>query len=232
VTTDARLQVEIWSDVVCPFCYMGKRRLEGALAQMTDPGGVEITWRSFQLQPEARTDPTRSAVERLAAQKGWTMDFTRAAMADVATRARPLGLELQLEKAVVANTFDAHRLAHFAASLGEGDAMQERLFRAYFVDGLNVGDEATLIALATDVGLRPDEARRVLADGGYALEVRRDIVEAARLGIQGVPFFVFNRRYAVSGAQDTAVFLAALQRSLEGRSDEAGAVCTTHGRCD
>jgi len=236
-----RMRVEIWSDVICPFCYIGKRRLENALTRLPQPERVEIVWRSFQLQPDARTDPARNAVEHLAMKKGWTLEFTRLAIADVTNRARQAGLDLQLEKTVIANTFDARRLAHYAAARGQGEAMQERLFRAYFVEGVNVADHAALAALAAGIGLPAQEVHEVLGQGRFAAEVRRDLEEAARLGINGVPFFVFDKKYAVSGAQDSAVFLGALQQSLAQWSGaqsapaahtRAGPVCTPEGRCD
>ena len=213
--TDARkMTVEIWSDVICPFCYIGKRKFEHALAQLPQRGQVEVIWRSFQLQPDTQTDPSRNAVQNLAEKKGWTLEVTRQAIADVTARAKQVGLAFDYERTVVANTFDAHRLAHYAANQGQGDAMQERLFQAYFVDGQNIADHAALTTLAVDTGLAADEVRDVLIGDRFVADVHRDIDQAQRFGINAVPFFVFNHRYAVSGAQDSAIFVQALQQSL------------------
>lgn len=211
---ERRITINVWSDIVCPFCYIGKRKLEHALGGFPAGDRVDVVWRSFQLQPDTRTDPTRNSIRSLVERKGWSMEAARQAAVDVANRARTVGLELDFEGTKVANTFDAHRLTHYAASLGKGDAIQERLFRAYFVEGRNVGDFQTLVELAVDIGLPELAARDALATGRFAEDVRRDIDEALQLGINGVPFFVFDRRYAVSGAQDGEVFLEALRRTL------------------
>lgn len=207
------MKVEIWSDVICPFCYIGKRKLESALAQLPQRDCVEIRWKSFQLQPDTKTDPTRNALQHLAERKGWSMDFAREAAADISGRARDVGLTFNYDRTVVANTFDAHRLVHCAATRGQGDAMTEQLFKAYFTDGRNIADPVFLTELAVGVGLPGDEVKKVLASDGFADDVRRDIDDALQMGINGVPFFVFDNRYAVSGAQDTSVFLEALARA-------------------
>jgi predicted DsbA family dithiol-disulfide isomerase len=225
------LKIEIWSDVICPFCYIGKRKFEAALAQFPARDRIEVEWKSFQLAPHAVTDPARNALANLAEKKGWTMEFARQAMASVIERAQSVGLHFDYDHATVANTFDAHRLAHFAASQGKGDEMQERLFRAYFSEGRNVGDPEALATLAAEVGLPEPEAREVLASGQFTEEVRRDVEFAQRLGINGVPFFVFDRKYAVSGAQDTEIFLEALQRSFPSAVDASGASCDLDGNC-
>ena len=235
------MQVEIWSDVVCPFCYIGKRKLEAALEQLPQRDRVEVAWRSFQLGPDTRTDPTRNAIQNLAEKKGWTLEFTQQAVADVSNRAKAVGLTFNYEQTKVANTFDAHRLAHYAASRGKGNEFEEALFRAYFVDGQNVGDHDTLASLASGIGLPEGEAREVLSTGRFADDVRRDLQTAAQFGINAVPCFVLDRKYAVSGAQDSAVLLQALQRALSEWAPPAqapvtqaaeGAVCDVDGRCD
>jgi predicted DsbA family dithiol-disulfide isomerase len=208
------MQVEIWSDVVCPFCYIGKRQLEAALEQLPGRDDVQVTWRSFQLGPDTKTDPSRNAIQNLAEKKGWTLEFTRQAVADVSNRAQAVGLAFDYERTKVANTFDAHRLVHYATGAGKGDDVAEALFRAYFVDGRNVGDHDTLAQLAAGAGLPEDEVREVLRSGRFADEVRRDLQTAAQFGINSVPCFVLDRKYAVSGAQGSPVLLQALQRAL------------------
>ena len=241
--TDARkMTVEIWSDVICPFCYIGKRKFESALAQLPHRDQIDIVWRSFQLQPDTQTDPTRNAVQHLAEKKGWTLDVTRQAITDISNRAQLVGLAFDYERTVVANTFDAHRLAHYAATQGKGDAMHERLFQAYFIDGQNIADHAQLTTLAVDAGLPADEVSHVLSGDQFAADVHRDIEQAQRFGINGVPFFVFNHKYAVSGAQDSAIFVQALKQSLAEWTGAAtassplptatGDVCDRDGHCD
>jgi predicted DsbA family dithiol-disulfide isomerase len=208
------MQVEIWSDVVCPFCYIGKRQLEAALEQLPDRDRVQVTWRSFQLGPDTKTDPSRNAIQNLAEKKGWTLEFTRQAVSDVAARAQAVGLTFDYEQTKVANTFDAHRLVHYAAGAGKDDGVAEALFRAYFVEGRNVGDHETLVQLAASAGLPADEAREVLRSGRFADEVRRDLHTAAQFGINSVPCFVIDRKYAVSGAQGSSVLLQTLRQAL------------------
>jgi predicted DsbA family dithiol-disulfide isomerase len=214
VTEAPGSRVEIWSDVVCPFCYIGKRQLEVALAEWPERDRVEVVWRSFQLAPDTRTDPTLNSLQHLARKKGWTLEFTREAMAAVTNRAKAVGLNLDFDRATVVNTFDAHRLGHYAALHGKGDEITERLFKAYFVDGRNVGDHATLAVLGAEVGLSEAGVRAMLGSDQFAVEVRRDIEEATGFGIDAVPCFVFDRKFAVSGAQESTVLLQALRQSL------------------
>jgi len=242
--TDLRkMPVEIWSDVICPFCYIGKRKFEAALAQLPNSHQIEVIWRSFQLAPDTQTDPTRNAVQNLAEKKGWTLEFTRQAIADISNRAQQVGLTFDYDRTVVANTFDAHRLSHYAATQGKGDDLHERLFLAYFSDGHNIADHARLTALAVAAGLPADDVKRVLRTDQFASDVQRDLDQAAQFGINAVPFFVFNRKYAVSGAQDSAIFLQALQQSLAEWTDSvtasppqppvaAGDVCDLQGHSD
>ena len=226
MTTTPRMKVEIWSDVICPFCYIGKRRIESALAQLPQRERIEITWKSFQLQPETRTDPTRNALQHLAERKGWSMDVARQVAADLSNRARDVGLAFNYDRTVVANTFDAHRLIHFATTQGKGDEMTEQLFKSYFVDGRNIADHAFLAELAAGIGLPADEVKDALASDRFADEVRRDIDDALQMGINGVPFFVLDNKYAVSGAQDTSVFVEALTRALNEWNGDSSATPT------
>jgi len=226
MTTTPRMKVEIWSDVICPFCYIGKRRIESALAQLPQRERIEITWKSFQLQPETRTDPTRNALQHLAERKGWSMDVARQVAADLSNRARDVGLAFNYDRTVVANTFDAHRLIHFATAQGKGDDMTEQLFKSYFIDGRNIADHAFLTELAAGIGLPADEVKDALASDRFADDVRHDIDDALQMGINGVPFFVLDNKYAVSGAQDTSVFVEALTRALNEWNGDSSATPT------
>jgi predicted DsbA family dithiol-disulfide isomerase len=235
-----KFTVEIWSDVMCPFCYIGKRKFEAALAQFSERDHVEIVWKSFQLQPDMKTDPSKNSIQHLAESKGWTIEYTRQAVANVVNMAKEVGLNYDFDKAVVANSFDAHRISHYAYSKGKGDNMEEVLFKAYFEEGKNTADHNVLTVLAISIGLNEAEVREVLQNNRYADEVKKDIYESTQIGVSGVPFFLFNDKYAVSGAQDSKVFLQTLTKAYsEWQSTiskdtidiKAGAVCTPQGEC-
>jgi predicted DsbA family dithiol-disulfide isomerase len=218
MTTAEKMKVEVWSDVMCPFCYLGKRRFAVALAEFPDRDDVEVIWKSFQLNPSLETDPDISVTQYLAREKGLDVRVAEQMNDRVARMARQDGPIYNYDEVVVANTFDAHRLIHFARSQNLQDQVMEKLFSAYFTEGRNVDDRATLIELAREVGLDGDAVAAMLDSDAYTAEVNSDIEEARQLGISGVPFFVFDRAYAVSGAQDTEVFKAALEQSFSARS--------------
>ena len=204
------MEVEIWSDVMCPFCYIGKRKFEQALGQFAHKDDVNVVWKSFQLNPAMKTEPGKNINQYLAEVKGWSVEQASQMNDRVTAMAREVGLEYHFDRAVVANSWDAHRLVQLAKKNGRGDAAEERLFRAYFTEGRNTADHATLVELGTDIGLDAADVRRVLTSNDYAQEVSQDIYEAQQVGARGVPFFVLNRRYAVSGAQAPETFLGAL----------------------
>jgi predicted DsbA family dithiol-disulfide isomerase len=206
--------VEIWSDVACPWCYLGKRRFEAAAAEFD--GDVEVVWRSFELDPGAPRMREGSAGEHLAAKYGMSREQAEASHAQMTALAAPEGLEYHLDGTRGGNTFDAHRLIHLAAQRGVQDAATERLMRAYFTEGVAIGDREALIALAADIGLDADEARAVLEGDAYADAVRADEDLANRIGIHGVPYFVLNRRYGVSGAQPSKLLAQALETARAG----------------
>lgn len=220
------MKIEIWSDIACPWCYIGKRRLERALAARVDgaagaggaggegggeagaPGAeeVEITWRSFQLDPAAPASREESLLEILSDRYGMSPAQARQMQEQVAAVAAEEGLELRFDVVKPGNTFDAHRLVHLARTVGLQDAMKERLLSAYFSDGISVGDHDALVQAAVEVGLDAEEARATLASDRHADDVRRDQVRARELGIRGVPFFLFNGELGASGAQPPEVF--------------------------
>jgi predicted DsbA family dithiol-disulfide isomerase len=209
----APLTVEVWSDVVCPWCYVGKRRLESALAQFERP--VEVTWRSFELDPSAPRERELPAAEHLAAKYGMSVEQAQASQAQLTELAAAEGLEYHLDRTRGGNSFDAHRMIHLAAAHGRQDAAKERLMRAYFTESEPIGDPDTLVRLMAEIGIDSDEARAVLEGDAYTDAVRADEQLAYRIGIQGVPFFVLNRRYGVSGAHPPEALLEALRRSEE-----------------
>jgi predicted DsbA family dithiol-disulfide isomerase len=206
------MQVEIFSDVVCPWCYIGKRRFEAALAAFPHAQEVTVTYRSFQLDPDAPARSTQSVEQHLAAKYGRTLEQAREMNQRVTDLAAGVGLDFHLEKAQRANTFDAHRLLHLADARGVQADLAERLLDAYFTRGAVVSDHAELTEFAVAAGLDRAEVGAVLAGDDFAEQVRADLALAGRFGISGVPFFVFDRTYGVSGAQETNVFSEVLER--------------------
>ena len=194
------MHVEIWSDIACPWCYVGKRRFEAALSAYEHRDEVTVTWRSFELDPEAPRERPGDYATHLATKYGTTRDEALAMHARMTETAAGEGLDFHFDIARGANTFDAHRIVHLAAAHGAQDAMQERIMRAYLTEGELISDHATLERLARDVGLPADEVRDVLGSERYAAEVRADERTAAQLGISAVPFFVVDRAIGASGA--------------------------------
>ena len=205
------MQVEIWSDVVCPWCYIGKRRFEKALAQFAHAGEVEGTWRSFQLNPEHPKGFHQSVEESLARKYGGSPEQIRAMNERVTRIAAEEGLQYDFSRYTVVNTFDAHRMTHLAKAHGLGTEAHERLLRAQLVEGEVLDDPETLVRLTTEIGVPEEEARRVAESDAYTAEVEADLQLAREFGITGVPFFVIDRKYGISGAQPTEVFLNALE---------------------
>lgn len=232
------MNVEIWSDIVCPWCYIGKRRFEQALAQFPYRDAVTVTWRSFELDPHAPQSGQGALDEMLASKYGITIERAAQMNARVSALAAAEDLDYHLDQAKPSNTFDAHRLVHLAASKGIQGAVNERLLRAYFTEGLPIGDAETLARVAAEAGLDADEARATLASDDYAEDVRADEARAAAFGISGVPFFVIDERFGVSGAQPSNVFLEALQsawtasRPLTIVSGDAGSDAADTGVCE
>ena len=208
------MEVEIWSDVMCPFCYIGKRRFEEALQQFQNKDEVEIQWKSFQLNPDIKTDPNTSISQYLAEAKGWTLAYAQQMNSHVTAMAAGVGLTYNLDKAVVANSFNAHRFSHLAKKHGVGIEAEEQLFKGYFTDGINIDDTHTLVELGVAIGLDAGEIKQAMEGDAYADEVKKDIVEAQQLGIRGVPFFVMNSKYAISGAQAVPVFEETLEKAF------------------
>ena len=217
------MKIEIWSDVVCPWCYIGKRRFEQALAQFEHAGDVEVVWRSFELDPNAPPVRTESHAEHLASKYGVSAAQVEAMDSRLIGEAHKEGLEFHLADSKGGNTFDAHRLIHLAAGTGRAGEMKERLMRAYFTEGVAIGERAELVRLATEVGLDEAEVKGMLSSNGLANEVRADEARARAFGISGVPFFAIDERYGVSGAQPADVLLDVLQQAyLNGQMVPSG----------
>lgn len=235
------MKVEIWSDVMCPFCYIGKRNFENALAQFADKENIEIEWKSYQLDPSMPEVAAESQEDYLVKHKGMSREQVRGMLANVTEMAKQAGLEYHLDKSVMVNSQKAHQLIQFAKTKNLGDQIEERLFKAYFTEGKNVADIETLTQLGKEVGLDEKELQVAFTDDQYLYQMKQDIQEGANLGVKGVPFFVFDRKYGVSGAQPAEAFLETLSKSFgEWREKNPevklqmtqGQSCDINGNCE
>lgn len=207
------MKIEVWSDYVCPFCYIGKRRLEEAIAQAGVGEDIEIVYKAYELDPNSLADSDRSMVEVLAEKYNVSVDEAKAMTDNVAMQAETVGLQYDFGKMTPANTFQAHRLAKLAEAKGLGEEATERLLKAYFIEGQKIGTRNILLELAKEIGLAVDEVETMLDSDAYIEDVKKDIQEAGQIGVQGVPFFVIDRKYAISGAQPTETFVDALEKA-------------------
>ena len=207
------MRIEIWSDVVCPWCYVGKRHLEQALDRFAHRDAVEIVWKAYELDPHAPPERDGSYPERIARKYGIPEEQARASIARIVNAGADAGIDFRFDDLRAGNTFDAHRLLHLAASFGAQSALKERLLFATFTEGHPIGDRDTLVKLAGDVGITESHARRVLEGDEFGRAVREEEAEAMEMGATGVPFFVFDRRFSVSGAQPPETLLHVLDRA-------------------
>lgn len=219
------MKIDIWSDVACPFCYIGKRHLEAALEKFPHRENVEVTWHSFELDPRAQQDYEEDQYELLAQKYGMSVEQAKMSTERVEASGAAAGIQFDFDNVKPTNTFNAHRLIQLAAQHGKQNEVEELLFTAYFTEGKHIGRPETLQAIAAAAGI---DASGLFDSDAYTKEVRADEAEAQAIGIRGVPFFVFDRKYAVSGAQPVSVFEQTLQKVWEESrpADVApGAVC-------
>lgn len=210
-----KLKIQIWSDIMCPFCYIGKRRLENAIDQFGHQDSIEIEWKSFQLDPNFIASEGDNLAEHLAEKYRKDQEWALESLKNTAQTAANSGLEFHFEKVTMANSFNAHRLLHLAKQQQLGSELKELLFKAYFTDGKDVNDTETLKELAIKAGLEAQTIDSVLTSDAFDKEVQQDILRAQQIGVQGVPFFVFDNKYAVSGAQYEQTFLNVLEKVWE-----------------
>jgi predicted DsbA family dithiol-disulfide isomerase len=229
-----KLEVEVWSDIACPWCYVGKRRLEAALGRFPFAGAVDVVWRAFELDPGAPPvrDRSVSYVERLAKKYSTTAAQAELMLERMTDVAAGDGLEFHFERIQSGNTFDAHRVLHLARERGVQGAVKERFLRGYMTEGEPIGEPDALVRLASEAQLDAEEVRAVLTGDAYGRDVRADEEQARAAGISGVPFFVIGRRFGVSGAQSADVLLEALKQGWAAKGDTSigeGAVCGPDG---
>ncbi len=227
------MKVEIWSDIACPFCYIGKRRFESALSKFEHRNDVEVKWRSFELNADIPKRKTTTTLEFLTAHKGISSDQAKSMFKHVTQTAAKDGLKLNFDIGKHGNTFDGHRLVHFATENGCGDAMKERLFSGYFVRGESVADIDTLVNMAKDVGLDAEQARAVLESDRFSDDVKMDEAQARKLGIHGVPFFRIDEKHEISGIDAPEAILQVLNKAWKStggaKSSASGVTCNADG---
>ena len=238
------MKVEIWSDLACPFCYIGKRHFEKALSQFSDKKQVKIEWKSYILDPEYVYNPENpeTEVDYIAGRKGISREEAQQMFASITRMASMAGLTYDFDKVKAANTLDAHKIIQLAKEKKLGDAAEERFFQAFFVNGENINEKETLVKIAREIGLTESEATEALTNDKYAYEVNNDIREAGQIGVRGVPFFVFDRKYGVSGAQSSDTFLQTLEKSFNEwkkanpltpiKNLAEGSTCDLDGNCN
>ena len=233
------MKVNIWSDVRCPFCYIGKRKFEKALENFPQKDSIEVVWHSYQLDPNLETDPNTNTVEYFTKAKGVSADQAKQMLGHATAMAKEVGLDFYLEEAVLANSFNAHRLIQLAKSKGLGNAIEEALFKAHFTEKKNIDDKTVLTETGVSVGLEEEEVKEMLASDAFENEVKQDELAARRIGVQGVPFFVLNNKYGISGAQSSEVFLETLEKAWGEYQQENpsliisnGDSCSTDGTCN
>ncbi|MEO2062289.1 MAG: DsbA family oxidoreductase [Christiangramia sp.] len=230
------MEIKIWSDIRCPFCYIGKKKLEAALEKFPQRDQVEIVWKSFQLDPSLHTDPNTSTLDYFVKIKGVTKAQARQMFHGAISMAEEVGINLNIEKGILANSFRAHQLIQLAKTKGMGNEIEEALFRAHFEEARNIDDIEVLALISESIGMKGEEVREKLKSDAFAYEVKQDEMEAQNIGVRGVPFFVFDDKYAISGAQPVEAFLETLEKVWEERKPELRIFesdsCSRDGNCN
>lgn len=223
------MKVDIWSDVRCPFCYIGKRKFEKALEKFPHKNEIEVNWHSFELDPTLKTNPEVNAVEHIAEIKGISKEQAEGMHEHVINVAKEVELDFNFDKSVVANSFNAHRLIQLAKTKSLANEAEEALFKAHFTEGKNIDDEETLIRTGESIGLDKNEVKEIFSSDAFSEEVKQDEMQAQSFGIRGVPFFILNNKYAVSGAQSPDVFSQALSQAWTEFEKEKQPLIITEG---
>jgi predicted DsbA family dithiol-disulfide isomerase len=208
------IKIDIWSDIVCPFCFIGKKKLEQAISKLQLSEQVEIEWHSFQLDPDFPKGEAIPSAEYLAQRKNYPIEQINAIQQQLTTSAKVYGIDFQFEKALSFNTIDVHRLWQWSKTLGKSSELKEALMKAYFTDGIDLSKEENVLQVVENCGLDKLEAQAILRSNQFSNEVDEDIYHASQIGVRGVPFFVLNNQFAISGAQDDSVFENALLKLI------------------
>ena len=233
------MKVEIWSDILCPWCYIGKREFEKALKQFEHKEGVEVIWKSFELDPNAQKDYEGNIYDLLSSKYNVSVEKARQMTGTIVERAKSTGLTYNMDIAKATNSFNAHRLIHMAVRYGVQEKVIEHLSSAYLTEGKHLGHDDTLIEIGVEAGLDASEVTKMLNSDEYAADVRKDEYEAQNIRVRGVPFFLIDQKYSISGAQPKEVFAEALEKiwielypTTKARVNSGGGACETHGACE
>jgi predicted DsbA family dithiol-disulfide isomerase len=226
---EEKIKIEIWSDVVCPFCFLGKKKMEQAIAKLNAEDKVEIIWRSFQLDPDFQKKVSLPSIQYLSERKGYPVDQIKGMCTQLSAQGKSYAIDFQLEKALTFNTLDVHRLIHWAQPLGLSNELKEALMIAYFSEGLDLSKEANLYPIIKKVGLNLEDAKAVLQSDAYSKNVAEDIQRAQKIGVRGVPFFLINEKEAISGAQSDQIFENMIAAAL--KNLKPATVTTQEGVC-
>ena len=236
------MKIEIWSDVMCPFCYIGKRNLESALEQFHAKNQIEILWKSYQLDPEMPQVAEETYVQYLVQRKRMPVDQVNEMLSSVTESAKQVGLTYNLDQSVLVNSLNAHKLLQFSNTKGLGNELEERLFSAFFTEGKNIADIAVLTELGKEIGLDETELQTAFTDDNFAYRIAQDIAEARHIGVQGVPFYGLDNRYGVSGAQPPSILLQNIKVAfaewekrnpkIKLKMTSEGPSCTPDGICE
>lgn len=231
-----KVTIEIWSDVVCPFCFVGKRKIEQAIARLGVEQQVELSWHSFQLDPEFPLNKSMSTSAYLSERKGYPADQVTAMQQHLEVNGKNYGIDFQFNKALSFNTFDVHRLIQWSKTFNKSNELKEAFMLAFFTNGLDLSKQENIIAVVEKIGLDGKAAEQILSSQQYKTEVENDIKKAQALGIRGVPFFLINAKEAISGAQDDQVFENALSSALKNakpiKTNFENGVCLPNGECE
>ncbi len=227
------MRIDVWSDILCPFCHVGRRHLELALGRFEHADEVGVVWHSFMLDASAPTEDPRSMPQLISEKYGTSVEDAVSQHERMAADAAEVGLDFQWQKIVAGNSFDAHRLIHFARAEGRENEVSQRVMRAWYSEGASIGDHDTLVRLAVEAGLEEGAVRALLAGDDHGIDVRTDMALATQIGINAVPTFVLDQKYAVSGAQPVEVMLDALRQvwDLQGTEPEVQAAGGCGGGC-
>lgn len=223
------MRIDVWSDILCPFCHLGRRHLQLALEQFEHADEVSVVWHSFQLDPDAPAQVDGSNVERLAEKYGMSLEEATTSQQELAADAAEVGLDYQWEKVVSGNSYDAHRLIHLARFQGIEEQVTDRIMRAWYSEGASIGDREVLVGLAVEAGLDEVAVRGVLESDSFGHEVRTDIAVAQQIGISSVPTFVLDQKFGVPGAQPVDVMLNAIRYAWEDQGNTASGGCGCGG---
>ncbi len=233
------MKISIWSDIRCPFCYIGKKKFETALERFAHKDNVIVEWKSFELDPDLKTQPHIGTIAYYADVKGMGRQSAEQLFGNATQMAKEVGLDFHIENAVTANSLNAHRLIHFAKTKGYEEVMGEALLSAYLIEGKNIDDITYLVDLAGFIGMDKEETAKMLASDEYTYHVRQDQMEAKNIGVNGVPFFVLNNKYGISGAQSPEAFLQVIEKAWSEYKKEnpileitKGDSCDLEGNCN